>query len=227
VTRFDRVQVALGAVLIRGILAVLGATWRWRVVGGNERLERILETGAGGASRPRILAYWHRHSALIVPFATRLVSQGLPLAVLTSLSRDGELAAKLGRPRGFTVVRGSASRGGTAGLRHLFRHLRKGGGCILAPDGPRGPIHRVKAGVVVLSQMAAAPVVPLGAAADRCWHLRSWDRMEIPKPFARVTLVVGEPETISADTELTDGQARIAARLNSVDEEADRAVGSP
>lgn len=225
-TRFDRVKIAVAAVLIRGLLALLGATWKWRVVGGSERLDGLLETGPGGVPRPLILAYWHRHTALMVPFVTRLLARGLPLAVLASQSKDGELAARIARPRGFTVVRGSASRGGTAGLRRLFRHLRDGGSCILAPDGPRGPLHEVKPGVVVLSQMAAVPVVPLAAAADRSWRLRSWDRMVIPKPFAELTLVVGEPETVAAESELTDGQTRVAEQLDRVAREAERVAGT-
>lgn len=225
-TRLDRVKIALAAVLIRGVLALLGSTWRWRVVGGSARLDEILEAGPDGAPRAAIVAYWHSRTALMVPFATRLLSRGLPLAILASLSRDGELAARLARPRGLTIFRGSASRGGTAGLRQLYRHLRQGGSCILAPDGPRGPLHQVKPGVVVLSQMAAKPVVLLGAAADRCWRLRSWDRMVIPKPFATVTLVVGEPQTIAPETDLADGQAQVAARLTAVTEEAERAAGS-
>lgn len=226
-TRLDRVKIALAAVLIRGILGLLAATWRWRVAGGSGRLDEILTAGPGGAPRPVILAYWHSRTALLWPFAKRLLSPRLPLAILASLSRDGELAARLARPWGLTIFRGSASRGGTAGLRQLYRHLRKGGSCILAPDGPRGPLHQVKPGVVVLSQMAAEPLVPLGAAADRCWRLRSWDRMVIPKPFATVMLVVGEPETLAPETDLADGQTRVAARLTAVTEEAERAVGSP
>lgn len=225
-TRFDRVKIALAAVLLRGLLALLGATWKWRVVGGPERLDGLLEAGPDGVPRPVILAYWHRHTALMLPFATRLLTRGLPLAVLASLSRDGELAARIARPWGLTVFRGSASRGGTAGLRRLFRHLRKGGSCILAPDGPRGPLHQVKPGVVVLSQMAAVPVVPLAAAADRCWRLRSWDRMVIPKPFAELTLVVGEPEGIAADSELSDGQTRVAEQLDRAVREAERVAGT-
>jgi len=227
VTHFDRLKIALAAVLIRGIFALLGATWRCRVVGGSERLDKILETGPGDAPRSVILAYWHSRTALMWPFAKRVLSRRLPLGILASLSRDGELAAALARPWGLTIFRGSASRGGTAGLRRLYRHLRKGGSCILAPDGPRGPLHQVKPGVVVLSQMAEKPVVPLGAAADRCWRLRSWDRMVIPKPFATVTLVVGDPQTIAPDADLADGQTQVAARLTAVTEEAERAVGSP
>jgi len=223
-TRWQRLQLTLAAALVRGILGLLGATWRCRVAGGIERLDEVLGTGPGGSARPVILAYWHSFSPLIAPFATRLLSRRLPLAVLASLSRDGELAAKLAKGWRITIVRGSASRGGTAGLRGLFRHLRSGGSCILVPDGPRGPLHQVKAGVVVLSQLAAAPVVPLGAAADRCWRLRSWDRMLVPKPFARVVLVVGEPVTIAPQTGLADGQTRVAARLAAVTEEAERAV---
>jgi len=42
--------------------------------------------------------------------------------------------------------------------------------------------------------------VPVVAVADRAWHLRSWDRFMIPKPFARVTIAYGNPQKVSAAT---------------------------
>ena len=222
-TRLDRVKVSLAAGLIRGILALLGATWRWRVVGG-ERLEELLAAHRAGEPRPVVLAYWHNRSLILARFLTmRLMARGYPLALLSSLSRDGELGAKLARAWGGTVFRGSASRGGTQGLRRLFRHLKKGGSCILAPDGPRGPLYEAKAGAVVLSQMTGVPVIPLSAAADRCWRLRSWDRLILPRPFARVLVTVGEPEAIPAG-DLERGKEILARRLDRVREEAERAV---
>jgi lysophospholipid acyltransferase (LPLAT)-like uncharacterized protein len=44
----------------------------------------------------------------------------------------------------------------------------------------------VAPGLFAAAQRAGAPIVPMAVAASRSWQLRSWDRFEIPKPFARV-----------------------------------------
>ena len=66
----------------------------------------------------------------------------------------------------------------------------------MIPDGPRGPRFQAKPGAVVLAQMSEAPIVPMSFAADRYWNLGSWDRMIIPKPFARIRVAVGPPRSI-------------------------------
>jgi lysophospholipid acyltransferase (LPLAT)-like uncharacterized protein len=38
----------------------------------------------------------------------------------------------------------------------------------------------------------------LRSFASRAWRLRSWDQFEIPKPFARVTVVMGDPVYVEA-----------------------------
>lgn len=229
-TRWDRLKVLLAAGLIRALVALLGRTWRWRVVRGREVLEELFEAhGSQSASKGpgAILAYWHNHTLVMARYLSRnFLARGFPLAMLASWSRDGELGARLARAWGGTVYRGSASRGGTEGLRRLFRHLRGGGSCVLSPDGPRGPIYEVKPGAVVLSQMTGAALVPVGAAADRCWRLRSWDRLLIPKPFARVLLVVGEPQVVAADRDPAAEQERLAGVLTAVAEEAEQAVAA-
>ena len=35
-------------------------------------------------------------------------------------------------------------------------------------------------------------MLPLAFGVDRGWRLRSWDRMVVPKPFARLRVHVGE-----------------------------------
>jgi lysophospholipid acyltransferase (LPLAT)-like uncharacterized protein len=44
-------------------------------------------------------------------------------------------------------------------------------------------------------------VLPFHLEADRHWTLGSWDRTQIPKPFAAVALVVGEPFVVPADAD--------------------------
>ena len=48
-------------------------------------------------------------------------------------------------------------------------------------------------GAVWLAKATGNPVVPFHFEADRLWTLRSWDRTQIPKPFATVAMSIGEP----------------------------------
>jgi lysophospholipid acyltransferase (LPLAT)-like uncharacterized protein len=72
--------------------------------------------------------------------------------------------------------------------------LRGGADAAFAVDGPRGPNRRAKAGAARAAVRTGARLVPVGAAASSSWVLsRSWDRFEIPLPFARVSVHVGAP----------------------------------
>ena len=158
---------------------------------------------ASGRSTPVVLSFWHDRSFYLAYHLRRkLLSRGFPITILMSQSKDGELGGKLARRLGADVERGSASRGGSAGLRRLYRAVtRRASSPVLVPDGPRGPCFQAKAGAVVLAQMARIPVQPLAYAAERCWRLNSWDRLVIPKPFSRVRLAWGEPLTVPPSPE--------------------------
>jgi len=116
--------------------------------------------------------------------------------VLISRSRDGTLGTEVGRLLGAEVARGSTSRGGGPALRQLVRALAGGSTVLVIPDGPRGPAGELKPGVVALAGLAGVPVLPLAMAVDRGWRLRSWDRMVIPKPFARLRVLVGDQQRL-------------------------------
>jgi lysophospholipid acyltransferase (LPLAT)-like uncharacterized protein len=66
-------------------------------------------------------------------------------------------------------------------------------------------------GAVWLAKATGNPVVPFHIEADRYWTANSWDRALIPKPFATVAVVVGEPLEVPGDA----GDERLeAARLD-------------
>jgi hypothetical protein len=56
-------------------------------------------------------------------------------------------------------------------------------------------------GAVWLSKATGNPVLPFHLEANRHWTINSWDRTQIPKPFATVALVVGEPFVVPADAD--------------------------
>jgi lysophospholipid acyltransferase (LPLAT)-like uncharacterized protein len=205
-------------------MALLMASLRVRVGIGEQHFERVL-----ASSQPVVLAFWHNRMAVCGDLIhRRMVRRGRPVAVLASLSRDGELAARMGRARGFRMIRGSTSRGGLAGLLKLHRAIsREGCSVATAPDGPRGPAYEAQLGTVMLAKLAGAPIVPLAYAASRTWRLRSWDRLVVPKPFARAIVAVGAPLEVAADlsdTELVAVSAELKRRLDGLVERAEALV---
>ena len=106
---------------------------------------------------------------------------------------DAEIISRIGAKLGWTMLRGSSSRGGVKAYKQLLKTLTKGGKVFITPDGPRGPEHEIKEGTVKGAKRTDALLVPLSGQASRRWEIRSWDTFVVPKPFGRVVTVVGEP----------------------------------
>jgi lysophospholipid acyltransferase (LPLAT)-like uncharacterized protein len=53
-------------------------------------------------------------------------------------------------------------------------------------------------GALLIAQRTGSPIVPLVAHCTSVWRLRSWDAFEIPKPFARVTVLYDAPRPVAA-----------------------------
>jgi len=191
------------AFLVWLLARMLLATLRVRVSGGDS-LQRLRREG------PLVYAFWHgRQLALFGAIPER------PLAVMASLSRDGQMQAEICRRFGLEVVRGSSSRGGLGGLLGLGRRLRHGRSVALAVDGPRGPAHQAKPGVVALAAASGRPIVPVAVGLRRKLVLRrAWDRFQIPAPFTRVQVAFGEPLQVES--------APGSARLEEIARELDR-----
>lgn len=193
-TERARLAQRLAGALAPTLLAWLGRSWRVRQI-GRQHLETLI---AGG--RPAVLVFWHEGAFALANFLRDLDRGGLRLSVMASRSGDGELVGRLGAAWDVDIVRGSSSRGGRAAILALHRRMRGAGTSpALAPDGPRGPRHEFKAGALALAQLSGAPIVPLAVAARSAWRLRSWDRQLIPKPFTRLTVAVGAPQTIARE----------------------------
>lgn len=148
-----------------------------------------------GAGRPVIFIFWHGE---MLPLMFQHIGQRIVL--LVSEHRDGEIIARIGASFGYEAIRGSTSRGAGRALLGVIRVLQSGASVAVTPDGPRGPAHTVAPGALVAAQRAGVPIVPAVAHTTRGWRLRSWDRFLIPKPFARITVVYGDPTFVSGET---------------------------
>jgi lysophospholipid acyltransferase (LPLAT)-like uncharacterized protein len=174
--------------VVSAALCLLSKTLRLRTVGAEDLFARWAR------GERVIVAFWHNR-VLMMP----LVNPGQPICVMVSAHRDGEIAVRALRRWKVRSVRGSATRGGARGLLQLIRAHRDGFNLAVVPDGPKGPRYSAKPGVIHLARLTGAAVFPVSYAASRGARLRSWDRLIVPLPFARVVVVVGEPVNVPRD----------------------------
>lgn len=166
--------------------------------------------------QPFIIALWHGE---LFPLIAIQFSYDLNLAIMVSQSKDGEFIARLLEGLGHKTVRGSSSRGGVRALLQAKRLMEreKRIGCFTV-DGPRGPRHNVKDGVIYLAQKAGAKILPMRAYVEKCKVFDSWDKFILPYPFSKYAVHVGTP--MDVPTEKLDKESmkrereRLETRLN-------------
>ena len=163
-----------------------------------------------------ILSFWHEHMILMLHSRFRK-----PITVMSSASRDGDLAVTVYNTYGVDAVRGSSTRGGGAALREFVRRARNGSNLVFTPDGPKGPPHKVKEGVILAAKLSGLPIVPIAFAASHHKRLRSWDRMVIPLPLSRVVYLYGEPMSVPRDAEVEEWATKLEETMNQLAAEAE------
>ena len=184
-TPLQRVVAWVVFLLIRLVAATLRYRWEDR-------------SGDFGATSPgpAIFCAWHNRLALSMIayyqyLKPRTRSHGL--AAMVSASKDGGLLAAILERFQVQPVRGSSSRRGRQALLELTTWAERGYDLAITPDGPRGPCYVVQDGVTSLAQLTGLPIIPVSYHLG--WKIRpkSWDRFQIPLPFARCEMFFGKP----------------------------------
>ena len=204
-SRRKRLEAAAISAIGYPLIAGLGSTLRWRSE-GVEHLEAVRAAG-----HQPIFAFWHGR---ILP--ATLYFRDRSIVVITSENFDGEWIAGIIERFGYGTSRGSTSRGGARALLQLSRDLAAGRPAAFTVDGPRGPARVSQPGAVWLAKASGHPVLPFHCESDRFWTLNSWDRTQVPKPFATVAMSIGEPFYVprSADAAAVEhARARLDSTL--------------
>jgi lysophospholipid acyltransferase (LPLAT)-like uncharacterized protein len=211
-----RAAAALLAPLAAALLRALARTWRVRIEGPDPL--------ATDPPSRHLGALWHRN-VLVAAGVYRDSGAHVPV----SRSADGDAVVALMRHLGLgQPPRGSSRRGGVSLLRSLVRVVREGGLVAVMPDGPVGPPRVAKPGVIEVARLTGEPIVPVAMSARPCLRFRSWDRMLLPPPFARVVCHYGEPFEVRAETGRDERDAlcaALAAQLDAMTDALDRKLG--
>jgi len=167
----------------------------------------------GKIQGPVIFCIWHNRLGLSMFVWRTYVRRHYPgngLVALISASKDGALLAATLEQFGVKPVRGSSSRRGAQALVELASSLERGCHAAITPDGPRGPCYQVQSGVVALAQLTGAVVIPASYHASHKVTFKSWDRFQLPLPFARCEIILGEPMVFPGD--ITDQERETLRR---------------
>lgn len=170
-------------------IVVAGKTAKYSIM-GQEKLQDFKKSG-----QPIVLALWH---GKMIPPMYYLRNRGIH--VLASSHRSSAWAFHFLLQRlGWCLIRGTSQRGGARALIEMVRKLKEGADIIITPDGPSGPVYKLKPGIIYLAQKTGAPIIPLGIASYPGKALKSWDRFLLPSLFGHAVLIFGEPFLIEKD----------------------------
>jgi lysophospholipid acyltransferase (LPLAT)-like uncharacterized protein len=165
------------------IYRALWLTWRIRI--HEPEAMKI----ARRENAPMVYAHWHGQ----IPGILYLLKPYHAAAII-STSKDGDFVDTMALLLGAKTTRGSTTRGGAGALKGMLRLAKQGWRPAIAIDGPKGPRHEAKPGVFEISRVVGAPIFPLTCAVDREWVFhKAWDKTILPKPFAKIQIVWGEP----------------------------------
>lgn len=195
-----------------GLVRLLASSYRFRPAG--------LVPGGDLPVQGYLLGIWHQNL-----FSGILAQDGVPHCVMISRSGDGAAVAYLCERLGHRVLRGSSRRGdrdkgGKQAKDEMIEVLKTGLPGAITVDGPRGPAHEVKPGIIEMARLSRMPIVPYLTLPARYWTFRSWDAFRLPKPFTRVAVCYGAPIHIPVDTafsEFAHYQQQLADALQSLE----------
>lgn len=172
--------------LISKLLWLYCITWRFKSHNTNIFYSRRAQ------GKRNIVVIWH-DQLLPLTFQHR----GWQLGTLASQSKDGEIITQQLKRWGYLPARGSSTRGGAKAIVEMKRIMNNGHDMCLTVDGPKGPRHVVKQGVIFMAKQVDCVIIPAVLSVKHYKRFASWDRFVLPLPFARIDTVFGDPIKLS------------------------------
>lgn len=143
-----------------------------------------------------IFALWHAHQCGLYALEEREKT-----TVMISKSPDGEIIAQAGSAMGLNVVRGSGSSKAKQASLALIDAIKAGNNGALTIDGPKGPKHVVKKGIVEIAKITGVPIVPMSWYSPSPFFLKfnTWDEFCFPLNCIKMKAIYGDPIFVPSD----------------------------
>lgn len=193
---------------VAGLIRLSLKTWRfrWRDSGTYPETKGAV-----------IFCVWHNRLLATLASYDDFIQSRWPdkgMAAMISASRDGAVLADIVERFGIQPIRGSTSRRGPQALLEATTWMERDYSIVITPDGPRGPVYNIQEGIIHLAQVTGRPIIPTSNFTSWKIRLRSWDRFQIPLPFARGQCYFGPPVWVRRDASESERE-ELRAKLQS------------
>lgn len=151
-----------------------------------------------------IFAMWHSDQCSLhgIPFEKRK-----NVNILISKSADGEIIARVVQKWGFNTIRGSKDKGtrkkgGVRATMEMIERVNEGHNVAIMVDGPTGPYHEIKNGVIKVAKHTGGAIIPMIWYSPNKTLLRlpTWDKFRIPIGFTKIVILYGSPIYVPEDS---------------------------
>ncbi len=158
-----------------------------------------------------IFAMWHSDQCSLhgIPFEKRK-----NVNILISKSGDGEVIARVVQRWGFSTVRGSKDKGtrkkgGVRATMEMIEKVNEGQNVAIMVDGPAGPLHEIKNGVIKVAKHTGGAIIPMVWYSPNKTLVKfpTWDKFKIPLGFTKIVNLYGEPIYVPENSTLEEDNA--------------------
>ena len=155
-----------------------------------------------------IFAMWHSDQCSLhgIPFKKRK-----KVNILISKSGDGEVIARVVQRWGFSTIRGSKDKGtrkkgGVRATMEMIEKVNEGQNVAIMVDGPAGPLHEIKNGVIKVAKHTGGAIIPMvWYSPDKTLvKFPTWDKFKIPLGFTKIVNLYGEPIYVPENSTLEE-----------------------
>ena len=179
----DSLKTGLKVSLASILLKIFYGTNR-KDVRGRHHYQSLIHEG-----KSVILTVWHGHLLSIVHGL-----RNAPVNAIAGTHRDAEIISQIAIKWGWNMMRGSSKEKGEVAYKEMIRALKKSGSLVfITPDGPTGPAHIPKPGVIRAAQATQSAIVPISVHSTSSWEFKNWDTFYLEKPFGKIFIEYGEP----------------------------------
>jgi lysophospholipid acyltransferase (LPLAT)-like uncharacterized protein len=203
----QRCLIRLADIVFYALVFIIGKTVKFEVE-NIENYDEIIQAG-----KIPIYTFWHNNI-----FIGTYYFRDRQIIVMSSHSFDGEYIARFIKRLGYGTVRGSSTRGGVGALIEMIRLMKRGFPCGFAIDGPKGPKYIAKSGACMLAKKTGNPIMPFAVVLNDFWTIKSWDDLQIPKPFSRCLVKIAKPIYVEPDSDDEDIENKRLELQKSLDE---------
>jgi lysophospholipid acyltransferase (LPLAT)-like uncharacterized protein len=154
------------------------------------RVEYIGEENLS-SSQNHIYAFWHENLPLHFTANLRMKKPQIWLQHPMLFMKPIHIMVKM---MGLTeMAYGSSGNKGKVALERVNAQLKNSYSTMINPDGPAGPIKKLKVGVLIMAKETGVPIIPITMDASPKWVMNTWDKKKQPLPFSKIRIEYHEP----------------------------------